>query len=270
MHRKGSRYKVAVRQNELELLVLNKNTMPNEQEEFLKDLNPDTKADVLTQDLVPPTEVKTEEGETKETDEDKFNRRERRLQTKLQAERESSIALAARLEALTEAQKFRAEEPDEYLKSVERIYGTQTPEATEATELLKTALQGAEKRATERALAQFREEQQKERDAIAKEEKSLDTMIEEIEDETGTTLDAQTKQGFFQLLEKLSPKDNDGNIIAYADHNAVWDELQARKKPQVSRAKDLAARSMTATGSSPKTGVETESNERWLRENGII
>lgn len=243
--------------------------MPNEQEEFLKDLNPDNKTDVLTENLIPATEAKTEEGE-KESDEDKFNRRERRLQTKLQAERESSIALAARLEALTEAQKFSRENTPEVDETIARIYGTNTPEAAEATALLQKAMSNVENRATEKALEKFREEQQKERDAVATEEKSLDSMIEEIEDETGTTLDGQTKQGFFQLLEKLSPKDTDGNIIAYADHNAVWDELQARKKPQVSRAKDLAARSMTATGSSPKTGVEAESNERWLRENGII
>jgi hypothetical protein len=248
---------------------LNKNTMPNAQEEFLKDVNPDLKPDILTQDLVPPEAEKLEED--KETEGEKFNRRERRLQAKLQAERESSIALAARLEALSEAQKSRENsEPAEYLKAVEHIYGTNSPEATEATELLKNALKGVEERATERALEKFREEQQEERDAVAVEEKSLDAMVEDIEDETSKEMDAQTKQGFFQLLEKLSPKDSDGNIIEYADHNAVWEELQARKQPQQNRAKDLAARSMVSSGASPKTSVEAEANERWLRENGII
>lgn len=245
--------------------------MPNEQEEFLKSLEPkENPVDPFAQTTEAPPEEKKEE-EQEPTEEEKFNRRERRLQAKLQAERESSIALAARLEALSEAQKARTESaPAEYLKAVERIYGTGSPEATEATELLKTALQGVETRATERALEQFREEQRRAEEAVAKEEKTLDGMLEEIEDETGQTLDAQTKKGFFALLEKLSPKDSDGNIVAYADHHAVWDELQARKQPKENRAKELAARSMTRTGASPTATVEASAQERWLRENGLI
>ncbi len=245
--------------------------MPNEQEEFLKSLEPkENQADPFAQPTEAPTEEKKEE-EQEPTEEEKFNRRERRLQAKLQAERESSIALAARLEALSEAQKARTESaPAEYLKSVERIYGTGSPEATEATELLKTALSGVETRATERALEMFREEQKRAEEAVSKEEKTLDGMLEEIEDETGQTLDAQTKKGFFSLLEKLSPKDSDGNIVAFADHHAVWEELQARKQPKENRAKELAARSMARTGASPTSTVEASAQERWLRENGLI
>lgn len=245
--------------------------MPTEtQDEFLKDLNQDQqKPDVLTEPLEPQAEEAPTEPE--ETSEEKFNRRERRLAAKLQAERESSIALAARLEALTEAQKFRQEsEPSEYLKAVEKIYGTNTPEATEATELLKAALKGAKDEAKAEALAELRRERMQEQDAIAIEEQSLDSMIEDIEDRTGRDLDEQTKQGFFQLLERLSPKDADGNIIEYADHNAVWEELQARKQAAPNRAKDLAARSMVKTGASPQTSVEADATERYLRENGII
>lgn len=240
--------------------------MPNEtQEEFLKDLNQE-QPDVLAEFLTPLAEQASEES-----NEDKFNRRERRLQSKLQAERESSIALAARLEALTEAQKFRQDsEPEEYLQAIEKIYGTQTPEAVEATELLKTAIQGAERRAIERAVEQFREEQQDEYESVAVEERNLDEMVESIENETGRDMDDQERQGFFQLLERLSPKDRDGNIIEYADADAVWEELQAYKQPQNSRARDLASRSMVRTGASTNTSVEDSSNERWLRENGII
>lgn len=252
--------------------------MPNQtQEEFLKDLNPDNKPDVLTADLNPDAvvadDVVTDDGTTKETDgqrEERLNRRDRRYMKKLEADRDSAIQMADRLARISEAQKARTDEPEAYLKQVEKIYGNNSPEAIEATDLLKTALQSVKKQATEDALAQLREEQQKERDAVASEEKSLDAMIEDIEDETGQTLDEQTKKGFFQLLEKLSPKDKDGNVIAYADHNAVWDELQARKVPVQNRAKDLAARSMVNSGSSPKTTIEAESNQRWLIENGII
>lgn len=240
-----------------------------EQDEFLKDLQ--TNNDVFDQPLEPqpeaekPTEVDTEEEAT--------NRRERRLREKLQAERESSIALAARLEALTEAQKFRnSEEESDYLKAVERIYGTSTPEATEATELLKRALQEVEKTAIEKAREAYREEQLEEQQQLVNEEQNLESMIDDIEDEYGVSMDADTQRGFFTLLEKLSPKDREGNVIEYADHHAVWDEYQVRmdRVNNNTRAKDLASRSMIKTGASPSTGVEADSNERWLRDNGII
>ena len=246
---------------------------PNQtQEEFLKDLEPEQNVGALDQPIETEGE-QPKEGEVKEeTAEEKSNRRERRLQSKLQAERESSIALAARLEALTEANQARGDNSeDAYLKAVEKIYGTLTPEAVEATELLKKALVDVKNASRDEALAMFREEQRKEREAVVTEDKTLDSMVEELEDEFGVTIDPQTEKSFFQLLEKMSPKDSEGNVIAYADHYAVWDELQSRKpQPKVNRAKDLASRSMVRTGSSPQGTVEAEASERWLRENGII
>ena len=243
--------------------------MPNEQEEFLKDLSQDNQQDILEQPLTPqPEPVKEEVKE--EDEESKYNRRERRLQAKLQAERESSIALAARLEALTEAQKFSREQNPITDETIARIYGTNTPEAAEATALLTKALANVETRSTERALEAFRAEQRKQQEAVQAQEKNLDSMVEEIEDEVGVVMDKATQQGFFALLEKLSPKDREGNIINYADHHAVWEEYQSRKQPVNNRAKDLASRSMIKTGASPTTTVEADSHERFLRENGII
>lgn len=240
--------------------------MPPTQEEFLKDLEPKNEFDVFE-----ATEITPEPTEEVESDEDKFNRRERRLQSKLQAERESSIALAARLEVLTESQKFQRENTPEVDETIARIYGTNTPEATEATNLLTKALANVETRATEKALQTFREEQRKEREAVQKEEKTLDAMVEEIEDEHHVTLDGQSKKGFFALLEKLSPKDADGNISQYADHHAVWEEMQSRRKAaEPNRAKELATRSMARTGASAPSTVTEDANVRFLREQGLI
>lgn len=243
--------------------------MPNnEQTEFLKEFDPKPTTDVLEAPLIPESE-KVED--TEEDDSEKAtNRRERRLQTKLQAERESSIALAAKLEVLTEAQKFSRETNPEIDETITRIYGTNTPEAAEATALLSKAFKNVEERAKDSALQAFRDEQAQERNAVAQEEQTLDSMIEDIEDETGLTLDPNTQKTFFSLLEKLSPKDSEGNVIAYADHHAVWEELQARRQPQQNRAKDLASRSMVKTGASPSTSVEQDATERYLRENGLI
>ncbi len=243
----------------------------SEQDLFLKDLQPDEQptTDPFEQPLVPEQAPAVEAGEPT-PEETQVNRRERRLQAKLQAERESAIALAAKLQALSEAQEAaRQNAPSEYLKRVERIYGTDSPEAQAATQLLAEALQGVEERATERALEQFRAEQQAAREQELKAERELDDMVGEIEDTYNVTLDPTTQKTFFQLLEKLSPKDRDGNITAYADPLAVWEELQHRKQPQT-RQKDLATRGLNKTGASPATSLEQNSQERWLRDNGII
>lgn len=243
--------------------------MPNEltQDEFLKDLNPQEGNNPLEQ----PFNVEPEKAEVEEESEEVArNRRERRLTAKLQAERESSIALAARLEALTEAQKFSRETTPEVDETISRIYGTNTPEAAEATALLQKALKNVEDRSTERALEKLREEQRQAAQAIQKEEKTLDGMVEEIEDEQGITLDGQSKKAFFTLLERMSPKDANGEVKEYADHHAVWEELQARKTTQNTRAKDLASRSMVRAGASPASSVQDDATARFLKENGII
>ena len=239
-----------------------------EQEDFLKDLQPNN--DVFEQPLDSQEPEMVTEDSTIEKE--PANRETRRLRAKLQAERESSIALAARLEALTEARNLQQSPEADYLKSVERIYGTDSPEASAATELLKKALADVEKTATERALELFRQEQVRETEEVLQEERVLDSMIEELEDEYGVVMDEDTQRGFFTLLEKLSPKDRNGNVIEYADHHAVWDEYQVRKErlSNNSRAKELASRSVSRSASSPSTSVQADSNERWLRENGII
>lgn len=244
--------------------------MDKTQEEFLKDLEPSNETEVLEQSLDVP---KPDDTTTEETETDKFNRRERRLRDKLQSERESSIALAARLEALTEAQKFSRDTViSSYEEKAMRIYGTDTPEAKAATDLLITSLKEVKESATKEALETFREEQRKEKEAVKNEEKTLDAMVEDIEDTFNVTLSDATQKGFFKLLEKLSPKDSNGDVIQYADPHAVWEELQARKQAgqQPNRAKDLASRGINRTGGSPSTTVEDDTTERYLKEQGII
>jgi len=246
-------------------------------ETFLDEIgvNDAKQVDVLTDSLVP------EQGasEDKTTDENKEhegqharNRRERRLEAKYQAERESSIALAAKL---AERDRIDAERnvstESDYIKSIEKIYGTDSPEAIEATELLKGAFKGLQKDATEQALRIFKEQQEAEQAAVANEEGTLDAMIEEIEDELGIEVDTSTRTSFFKLLARMSPKDRDGNIIQYADHTAVWEMLQSQTStPKSNPAKDLSSRSMTQSGSSKESKLEDDSNVRFLKQHGII
>lgn len=239
--------------------------MPNEQDQFLNDVEP---VDILDQPLN-PEEPKVEDIDPEEAPEEIKNRRHRKLEAKLQAEREANIALSARLEAVTESQKVRTEGA-EYLKSVERIYGTDSPEANEATQLLKDAFLKVKEEATQEALSIFKEEQRREQEAVKQEEARLDSMIEDIEDELGISISQEKQKGFFKMLEKLSPKDADGRILNYADPLATWEMYQARTEKKTNPAKELSSRSMVQSSSSTQSNLADDVSLRFLKENGII
>lgn len=248
----------------------------NEVEEFLKDTEGDpNKVDVLEQPLDPETPVVEEakvgeEGTTTDEDGKPRNRRERRLMAKLDAERESNIFQAGKLAAFTEVKKTVTEESD-YLKAVERIYGTETPEAQLATDLLKKAIVGARDDAKEQAIAELREERKREIEEQRAAEKELDDMVDELEDEYGVTFTDTQERAFFLLLEKMSPKDKDGSVREYADPHAVYEVFQERlKKPVDNRAKDMSSRSMTNSGAPKESNLNSDVTARFLKEQGII
>lgn len=239
----------------------------NEQDKFLKDLESGEEKTILDLPLEPE---KVEEAVEKDDEPEFRNRRERRLAAKLQQERESSIRLAERLATLSEAQKSKEDASEDYLRSVEKIYGTDTPEAVAATELLKSALKGVAEKSKREALEEWRLEQRKAKEEEQKELETLDNMVDELEDTYNVELTPTQKKGYFQLLEKMSPKDENGHVIAYADPNSVWDVFQERIKKTDNRAKELSNRSMVQSGASQGSKLTDDSHARYLRENGII
>lgn len=248
----------------------------NEVEKFLSDTNPDlTRTDVLEQPLVadPEKEVVTTEGTNDEEGEAKpRNRRERRLMERLDAEKQSSAFLAGKLEARTEAKEALSEEAD-YIKSIERIYGTDSPEAQLATDLLKKAIVGARDDAEQRAYDRIKSERDNESEAVVEATNELDEMIENLEDAHGVTLSDLQERAFFTLLERMSPKDKEGNVVEYADPDAVWEVFEERLKKANSsdnRAKDMSSRSMTQSGASRESNPNTDATARFLIEQGII
>jgi hypothetical protein len=259
----------------------------NEQEQFLKDLENDQNrdVDVLDQPLIPEQGDEDKGGEDKgdedgdkggDSDDDASglkpkNRRERRLMRKLNEERESSIFLAGKLEAREEAKKAVTEESD-YLKAVERIYGTDTPEAQLATDLLKKAITGARDDAENRAYERVKSERQGEIEATRNAQKQLDDVIDDIEDTYDVTLTEAQEKSYFDLLKKMSPKNSEGAVVSLADPHAVWEIFQDRlKKPgTASRAKDLSARSMVRSGASKESSLQDDASTRFLKDAGII
>ncbi|MFA5937680.1 MAG: hypothetical protein WC822_07440, partial [Candidatus Paceibacterota bacterium] len=162
-------------------------------------------------------------------------------------------------------------EESDYLKAIVRIYGNDTPEAQLATDLLKKAIVGARDEAKTQAIAELREERQREAAAAREAEEELDSFVEDIEDTYNVTLTDAQQKSYFTLLGKMSPKDRDGNVVEYADPHAVWEVFQERiqKRGTDNRAKDLSARSMVQSGAA-SGGTTEDPNLQFLKENGLI
>jgi hypothetical protein len=251
----------------------------SELDNFLKDLEGAPTDDLLEKPLeVEEAKVEPEKVETE--DEVKLkNRRERRLYEKFESRGKEVNALTeevVKLRNIVESQTVRQNSGDaEYLKKVERIFGDASPEAREATELLKGALQGvhdtARKEALDEALTRFEQDKRQEQEAVANEEKNLDEILDAVEEDHGIDMsDEAERKGFLGLLEKLSPKDKEGNIVEYADADATAELYKSRKVAPSTRAKELAGRSMVHSGASGESKLQSDANERFLIEHGII
>lgn len=237
----------------------------SEQAEFLKDLDVENKDDVFDKPL---TEAEPEKEEPEEED-DKVapNRYWRRMKQKVDQYKDETIALNERIKVLSEVNKFREDVGDDPLKEVEAIFGTDTPEKLSATTILKKALSGMSESAVNKALEKIQEQREKESQAVRDEENAIEKGLERLEDEENADFSNPTeRKAFLNLLEKLSPKDSDGNIKEYADFGATY-EIFEKSKEKSTRAKELASRSMTHSGASKESKLEDDALSRFIREN---
>lgn len=224
------------------------------------------------------TKVEPQEPTEPEADEKEFkNRRMRRMEEKWQAEREANIALNERVKALSEVQKFREESQSDTLDAdLSRIYGTDTPQGQEATRILQKVLQKHTKDAEERAYERFIQARQEEEGERAEASQTIDTELESLEDDFNIDLTSnapaarKARTELLDLVEKLSPKDREGNIVEFADFGAAFELYQSRKSGENSRQKDLGSRSMVRGGSSGSSNLEKDARENYLREIGIL
>lgn len=236
----------------------------SEVDEFFKDLPSEDKQDQNIFDDKPKEEVKApEEGDKKEENEDEGsfkNRRVRRLEEKLQAEREMSIALNERLKVLAEQQNYIKETKGEVDPRLIKAFGT-TDEGKELTRLFQELLNENAEKAKAEALREIEERQNGVAEAQREEESYIDSQLEALEDlhqidlTSNAPVAIKNRKEFLTLVEKLSPKDENGLIKEYADFGTTFEIYKANKmKSEPSRAKELAERSMqtSANGNAPQ------------------
>jgi hypothetical protein len=247
--------------------------MENEVDKFFGDLpSQDKPADSILEDK--PTTTEPEKGE-EEVEEPK-NRTERRLREKLQRERESNIALNARIQALAEVDRTlkeptNSEMPAEWIA----LYGT-TPESEKAWKIQEKMMQDYASAAEERALERFREEQGKVYEEQQQFETEIGSELESIEEDYNVDLTSNTASAkksrteFLDLVKALSPKDDQGYLTGYADFGSTFEIYQqTRQKADNSRQRELASRAMQDSGKVNTSKEDMDAQERWLNEHGI-
>ncbi len=222
-------------------------------------------------------EVKKDEVISGE-EEPRKNRRHRRWESQLSEREKELTRREAFLAGQSEAAKFSKDASDIDPRWL-RIYGD-TPESREAWKLQKDILNDYASKTTTDALETIKQAEAKEKKEQQELETYIDTEFEAIEDEFNVDLTSNSpaarkaRREFIDLIEELSPKDASGEISDFADFFGVWKIYQAKKeatdKPDVSKNKEIASRSMEKSGSAPTAGKEVTPGFRgWQKDYNI-
>lgn len=203
-------------------------------------------------------ENKGEDTDLEKGNEPRKNRRHRRLEQQLEAEREARIRAEALAEARLTYDTSRASSEDVDPRWI-RIYGD-TPEAREAWRLQKEIFDDYKTQTREEALRELNEQRVAEEREQRRHEELIENELEELEDEYNVDLTSnapaarKARREFLEMIEQASPKDEDGNVISYADFGTVYNYYQLKqskgKDQSTARQKEISSRSMTRGNSS--------------------
>lgn len=230
--------------------------MPTELDKFF---NSFTGTDAEVNEKLPEVSAtKNPVKEDEDTGENSLkNRRERRMAEKLQAERDSAIALNERVKYLAEENaRLKSVKQDDIDPDEALIYGTDE-NGQRLKKFFNKRLSEAEERGAQRAIDEFDARQNNIASEQHKHESFIDEQLISLEETHNVDLTSNSpiavknRTEFLGLIEKISPKDKNGSISEYADFGSTFEIFKGMKtKPEPNRAKELAARSMQSSTSS--------------------
>lgn len=158
-----------------------------------------------------------------------------------------------RLKANFQAPTAKEPEVDEVTDVLVRLIGNDTPEKLSMVKEFKAVLEKGTERAKAEAIAELESRQNQEQQADRDAEIELETAFDNIEEifnvdiTSNNPVAKKTRQEFVSFVEKIAPKDRNGDIVDYPDMNSSWEAFSEMKRAttQPSRAKELANRGMT-------------------------
>lgn len=251
--------------------------MPNELEEFLKDVHDDsTPVDLLEQPLM-ETQVEEPEKET-EAPKNRSERRSaaRRWERELEERQRELDLREARQQAVAEYQAKQAptEVPDEWLQ----MFGDK-PETRQAWALQQKLDEQKFNRLRDEIKAETLREQEEVRQQERQAEQELEEIFDSIEETHNIDLSSSTpaakkaRTEYLEALAAVSHKNAQGEVDVFGDPNTAYElwELKRSKQasPAIQRQKDLASRD---SGSTPEVNVNKSQDDAvraYLRSEGI-
>ena len=174
--------------------------------------------------------------------------------------------VAKRTERQEPRETLKAEEDEfkDVIESFTAIIGNDTPEKVRALNDLQKALNGSSQKAASLAEQKILEIKNREEEADRQAEEELENAFDEIEETYDVDLSKNHKlrSEFVTFVEKIAPKNRDGEIVDYPDMNSAWETFSEMKRStaQPSRAKELASRGMQR---SAETSVKQEKAINW-------
>lgn len=156
-----------------------------------------------------------------------------------------------------------------------RLIGNDTPEKVA---MIKESIARDEQRlqmAEERAFNRLSQKEQDEVRADQEAEEELGNAFDNIEENYDVDITSnnpvarKTRQEFVSFVERIAPKDRNGDVIDYPDMNSAWETFSEIKKATStpSRAKELASRSMAR---SAETTVKPQEKSNWDAADAFI
>lgn len=253
----------------------------NEVEKFFEELPSEDKkiADVFEEKKEPVVVPEKDKEETEDEGEVRKNRRHRRLEEQLDRERASNIALNEVIKNLSEEKKFKLDSGNDGATDprLVEVFGS-TDEGKKIAKHFGEILEEKTAQAREAAVRELEERQEKVIQEQKQYESVIDSELESLEDKYNIDLTSNAPQAnkarreFLEMVQKLSPKDEDGTITEYADFDSTFEIYQQTKQEKSSsneRQKEIASKSMQRSGPVNVDRENHDATERWLNEQGI-
>ena len=183
------------------------------------------------------------------------NRAMRRMEKRIKELEAQTQSVQPQSYRAPEPAKDKGDTPYEWLQ----MYGD-TEDTRKAWKLQENLLEKATAQAEERALARFKQEADKEKNVQKEWESYIDTQLENIEDKydidimSSSPVARKIRTEFLNLVTKLSPKDDSGNITSYADFESTFEIFTDKikdSKATLDEKKQIAARSMNQSSGTP-------------------
>lgn len=219
-----------------------------------------------------------EEELSKKTEEDddkgeyRKNRFHRRLEERLRKEMEEELSRAKAELRASVAPASETEPSAEFVA----LYGN-TPEAKSFWNIQQKMLERVKTEAKDEAVKEFESRQEAVRREQREAAAEIDRSLESLEDTHGVDLTSdapvarKARRELLELVESLSPKGEDGNIVAYADFGKAYELYRMQRsvqKPDSSQAKDIASRTMqrgNPSGDKPQPAPTPKGWDDWRK-----